>query len=86
MVVRILAFSGTKCSSKRREACLIIIFFSHSACLYDPSASGVSTILTHTDGVGGVQFAAQRALAVEGPGHVAAHSVDARAGEALVDI
>lgn len=59
-------------------------FLSHSACFYDPS--GVSRILTHTDGVGGVQFAAQRALAVEGPGHVAAHSVDTRAGEALVDI
>lgn len=47
---------------------------------------GVGRILTHTDGVGGVQFAAQRALAVEGPGHVAAHAVDTRAGEALVDI
>lgn len=42
--------------------------------------------LTHADGVGGVQLAAVRALAVEGAGHVAAHSVDARVGEALVDV
>lgn len=42
--------------------------------------------LTHADGVGGVQLAAVRALAVEGPGHVAAHAVDARVGEALVDV
>lgn len=75
---------GTNCSSKRREARLTLIFLSHSACFYDPS--GVSRILTHTDGVGGVQFASQRALTVEGPGHVAAHSIDTRAGEALVDI
>lgn len=42
--------------------------------------------LTHADGVGGVQLAAVRALAVEGPGHVAAHAVDAWVGEALVDV
>lgn len=42
--------------------------------------------LTHADGVGRVQLAAVRALAVEGPGNIAAHSVDARVGEALVNI
>lgn len=59
-------------------------FVSVQLFFYGPA--GVSRILTHTDGVGGVQFAAERALAVEGPGHVAAHSVDTRAREALVDI
>lgn len=56
---------------------------SQSTC---PAASGTGRCLTHTDGVGGVQFAAERALAVEGACHVAAHSVDTWAGEALVDI
>lgn len=42
--------------------------------------------LTHADGVGGVQLAAVGALAVEGPDHVATHSIDARAGLAFVDI
>lgn len=42
--------------------------------------------LTHADGVCGVQFAAVGALAVEGPGHVATRSIDARAGIAFVDI
>ena len=42
--------------------------------------------LTHADGVGGVQLAAVGALAVEGPGHVATHSVDAGAGLTLVDV
>lgn len=42
--------------------------------------------LTHADGVGGVQLAAVRALAVEGASDVAAHSVDARVGEALVNV
>ena len=32
--------------------------------------------LTHADGVGGVQLATMGTLAVEGPGHVAAHPVD----------
>ncbi len=42
--------------------------------------------LTHADGVGGVQLTTVCTLAVEGPGHVAAGSVDARAGDAFVNI
>ena len=42
--------------------------------------------LTHTDGVGGVQLATMGALAVEGPGHIATHSVDTGAGFTLVDV
>lgn len=55
-------------------AAVICVGRTHSGCL------------THADGVGGVQLAAVGAFAVEGAGHVATRSVDARAGLALVDI
>lgn len=52
--------------------------------LYGQPTGALHTI--HTDGTGGVQFAAVRALAVEGPSNITTHSIDARTGITLVDI
>lgn len=52
--------------------------------MYRQPARTLHTV--HADGVGGVQLAAVCAVAVEGPGHVATHSIDARAGEAFINI
>lgn len=71
----------------------VTIILPCTSCFWDPAvlllfASGIwkDGCLTHTDGVGGVQLAALCALTVEGPSHIAAHSIDARVGEAFVDI
>lgn len=52
--------------------------------LYGQPAGALHAV--HTDGISGVQFAAVRALAVEGPGNVTAHSIDARTGLTFIDI
>lgn len=52
--------------------------------LYSQPAGALHTV--HTDGVCGVQLAAVRTLAVEGPGNVTAHAIDARTGLTLVYI
>lgn len=75
---------GSQCGAALGLQCGSVDVDLTAVVLYRQPARTLHTV--HADGVGGVQLAAVCALAVEGPGHVSTHSVDARVGLALVDI
>lgn len=75
---------GSQCGAAFRLQCGSVDVDLAAVVLYCQPARTFHTV--HADGVGGVQLAAVGALAVEGPGHIATHSIDAWAGLTFIDI